>query len=145
MPSLQAALLTAAVVFFTSLPVLHYAAHLSLSRSFLLACCAAYLPSYFDGSQCDPHNSRFSPWLQRLWLWRPLLSYFPCRLLMDGSLEEYRTAGPQFIMTLHPHGIACWSHFMIMTDGIGALTAGKGVPANRRDIAARYRDSEAGC
>lgn len=79
---------------------------------------AAYLPSFFDGSQHLAHG-RHWPWFQRLPIWRWVarnsFSSTP-KVLQEAPLP----ASQQVLLGLHPHGVISAHHLLLMTVSVVA-------------------------
>ena len=121
----------------------------SLWECALVASLAAYLPSYFDGSEHDPFNSRVSPAFARLGLWALLARYFfDGQVVYEASRDEYAAAAgaggangsagkAQYALAVHPHGVGTLSHVLFFTDACGFLSSGPlSSLLHRRDLAA---------
>ena len=138
--------------FALALLVVRFALSWTLLESVLLAVIAAYIPSYFDGSEYEPLNWRYSPSFARLAVWKSLVSYFDGRIIYEATKAEYEAAGSnsgsdsqsgpgrsrsQFVLAVHPHGVVSWNHALFFTDACGFLSTGPlSVVMQRRDLAA---------
>ena len=136
----------AAAAFTLSFVLVRFALAWTLFESLVIALSAAYLPTYFDGSEYDPLNWRYSPTFARLPIWRSLASYFSGRVVYEATKAEYEAAGggqagkagsKQYVLAVHPHGVVSWNHLLYFTDSAGFLTTGPLAGLlDRRDLAA---------
>ena len=85
-----------------SMGILAYSLCLSFNYSFIYVLFIAYLPSYFDGSECT--GCRY---------WPSVATYYIAYLFPKNSILIYDTpilTKTQYIITSHPHGIFSAHH-----------------------------------
>jgi len=91
---------------------------------------AAYLPSYFDGSEKTPEG-RYWDAFARLSIWNRLLAELPAAIEYEVPLDTNK----QYFFCSHPHGATSLHHSLYLTNGCGFhdnASSGR----RRRDVAA---------
>ena len=97
----------------------------------------AYLPSYFDHSEYNCNHKRIWPWLIYWSGWKYIFKYFSPQLICTNKdTIQIFSSGKQHILVSHPHGVASYNHFLLMTDAVEFHTNYIKKSTHRRELIA---------
>jgi len=84
----------------------------SATWTFAFTITLAYLPTYLDGSQCDPSNTRVNPAYGDHPVWRWVWTWVLGLPLSESrwKAEEFSDPSARYIFGSHPHGVMSAHH-----------------------------------